>query len=409
MDNGGLAAALDLIGCHSQDDDFENDGPPDKYRTLLAAWLHPVERVSTFTLSFLYFSLLIGCLSSLLSSSKEGRDCGTPKKTTQVLDKNSSHFSQPQQNRLCPYQEATHDLNFLLDDGTLVPANHQAVAGEGEAKEVGSDYFRALLTGGFGEAQKAKGEAICIKDVNGGMLLPVLHYLHGCRLTDGNEDQRTEESDCPVLGSLGSVGLGRQEDETESSFQTIPLANMMIGACRFLVPGLQRAAEDLCIGLLSSAVSSVVKSRTRCCSSNDVSTDVDLACKVPKHSVLERSKIKATDGQPTVQRSLLKRCKQHPKASKVVEKSGSSSPLDNDIEGAWLKNLLPQVYWFSQRYSYLRLGQACVSMLLRPQGSHPAALHPSLSADCFLRLAQEADCTEGLRRDILNLVKTALS
>ncbi|KAI7803780.1 putative armadillo repeat-containing protein 5 [Triplophysa rosa] len=424
LDNGGLAAALDLIGCHSQDDDQDDDGLSDKYKSFLAAWLYPVEQVSSFRLSFLYFSLLIGCLSSLLSRSKEDSnncsiDCGTassPMKTTQVLDRNSYNCSQPPQNRLCPYQEATHDLNFLLDDGTLVPANHQAVAGEEGAKEVVSDYFRALLTGGFGEAQKAKGEAICIKDVNSGMLLPVLHYLHGCRLTDGIGGQSTEESkqdaNCPLLGSLGSVGLGRLEDEIESSFQTTPLAKVMIGACRFLVPCLQMAAEDLCVGLLSSAVSSVLKSRTRCCSSDDISTDVDLACKVPAHPVLKRSqlsKIKATVAQPTVPRSLLKRCKQHPKASKRVEKSNSSSSLDNDTEGAWLKSLLPQVYWFSQRYSYLRLGQASLSMLLRPQGSHPAALHPSLSADCFLRLAQEADCTEALRQDILNLVKTALS
>ncbi|KAA0705723.1 Armadillo repeat-containing protein 5 [Triplophysa tibetana] len=424
LDNGGLAAALDLIGCHSQGNVKEDDGLSEKYKSFLAAWLHPAEQVSSVRLRFLYFSLLIGCLSSLLSSSKEGRnncsiDCGTassPMKTTQVLDRNSYNCSQPQQNPLCPYQKATHDLNFLLDDGTLVPANHQAVAGEEGTQEVVSDYFRALLTGGFVEAQKAKGEAICIKDVNSGMLLPVLHYLHGCRLTDGIEGQRMEESkqdaNCPVLESLGSVGLGRLEDEIESSFQTTPLAKVMIGACRFLVPCLQRAAEDLCVGLLSSAVSSVHKSRTRCCSSDDISTDVDWACKVPTHPGLERSqlsKIKSTEAQPKVARSLLKRCKQHPKASKQVEKSNSSSSSDNDNERAWLKSLLPQVYWFSQRYSYLRLGQASLSMLLRPQGSHHAALHPSLSADCFLRLAQEADCTEGLRRDILNLVKTAFS
>lgn len=422
MDNGGLAAALDLIGCHGQD----NDGLSDKYRSLLAAWLHPVEQVSSIRLSLLYFSLLIGCLSSLLSNSREdknncGSGCGSAKQTNQVLDKNSYQCSQPQKNQSCPYQEATHDLNFLLDDGTLVPASHEAVAGEEGAKEVGSDYFRALLMGGFGEAQKAKGEAICIKDVNIGMLLPVLHYLHGCRLTDGNEDHMTEGSKqdkyCPVLGSLGSVGLGRLQDEMESSFQTTPLANVMIGACRFLVPGLQRASEDLCVGLLSSAFSSVLRSRTRCCCFNDISTtsgmDVDFACKAQTHPVLEKSpqlsKIKTIDAPQAVPRSLLKRCKQHSKASKLVEKSVSSSFLDNETEGAWLKSLLPQVYWFSQRYSYLRLGQACLSMLLRPQGFHPAALHPSLSADCFLRLAQEADCTDGLRRDILNLVKTALS
>lgn len=420
LDNGGLAAALDLIGCNSQATDAD-DAQSDKYRTFLAGWLHPLEQVSSSRLNFLYFSLLIGCLSSLLASSKEDSyncsiGCGTKNQTattTQVLDKESS-CSQPEQNQSCPYQQATHDLSFLLDDGSLLPANHKAVAGgEGGAKEVGSEYFTALLMGGFGESQIPKGEAIPIKDVNSGMLLPVLHYLHGCRLTEGNEDHSTNKSrldaGCPVLGSLVSVGLVRQEDDMDSSFETTPLANMMIGASRFLVPGLQMAAEDLCVSLLCSAVSSVLRGRTTSCCSDDIAmnsrTDEDLSCKDPTQPVPERSpqlsKMKMSDIQPTGIKSLSKRCKQ----TKQVHNTVVSS-LDNDSDGAWLKSLLPQVYWFSQRYSYTRLGQACLSLLLRP---HPAALHPSLSAACLMRLAQEADCTEGLRRDILNLVKTALS
>ncbi|XP_016124628.1 armadillo repeat-containing protein 5-like [Sinocyclocheilus grahami] len=395
LDSGGLAAALELIGCHREDDD--EDGQSDRCWAFLAGWLHPLEQPSPSRFKSLYVSLLIGCLSSLLSSSKEDRkncsiDCQTRTETTQFLD-NKSH---PQQNQSCPYLKATHDLTFLLDDGTLLLANHEAVTGEEGAKDVGSEYFRALLMGGFGEAQKAKGEAIRIKDVNSGMLLPVLHYLHGCCLTDGNKDRMSKhDTSCLVLSSLASHGLLRPQDQVESclaeekEFQKTPLAEVMIGACRFLVPGLQRSAEDLSMDLLYSVIRSLTK---RCCSKDGM--DAGSVCKGP-------------EGSPQLTKTEVSKCsKQHSKSSQSSKPVPSST---SDTEAAWLRSLLPQVYWFSQRYSYLRLGQACLSMLLRPQGLHPAPLHPSLSTDCFLCLAQEADCTEGLRQDILNLVKTALS
>lgn len=394
LDSGGLAAALELIGFHREDDD--EDGQSDKCWAFLASWLHPLEQPSSLRFKSLYVSLLIGCLSSLLSSSKEDRkncsiDCQTRTETPQVLDK-----SQPQQNQSCLYLKATHDLSFLLDDGTLLLANRDAVTGEEGAKDVGSEYFRALLMGGFGEAQKAKGEAIQIKDVNSGMLLPVLHYLHGCRLTDGNKDQVSkQETNCLVLSSLASHGLLRPQDEVESclaeekEFQKTPLAEVMIGACRFLVPGLQRSAENLSVDLLYSVIRSLTKS---CCSKDRM--DAESVCKGP-------------EGSPLLTKTEVSKCsKQHSKSSQSSKQFPSSS---SDTEAAWLRSLLPQVYWFSQRYSYLRLGKACLSILLWPRGLHPAPLHPSLSTDCFLRLAQEADCAKGLRQDILNLIKTALS
>ncbi|KAK7167692.1 hypothetical protein R3I94_001931 [Phoxinus phoxinus] len=402
LDSGGLDAALDLIGCNSDDDN--EDGQSDKCGTFLAGWLHPLEQVSSLRFKFLYVSLLIGCLSNLLSVSKEDRkNCNIDSRmdTTQVLDK-----SQQQQSQSCPYLKATHDLSFLLDDGTLLLANHKAVTGEEEANDVGSEYFRALLMGGFGEAQKAEGEAIRIKDVNSGMLLPVLHYLHGCRLTDGNKDHMSkQETNCLVLASLVSGGLGRPQDEFESclaeekEFQKTPFAEMMTGACRFLVPGLQRAAEDLCVGLLYSVLRSLSK---RCCSNDNTTTtsrmDVGSVCKGP-------------EGSPHLTKPKVSKCfKQDSKPSQSSKQVPSSSySSDSDTKGTWLRSLLPQVYWFSQRYSYLRLGQACLSILLRPQGLHSAPLHPSLSADCFLRLVREADCAKGLRQDILSLIKTALS
>uniref|UniRef100_A0A672JUV8 Armadillo repeat-containing protein 5-like n=1 Tax=Sinocyclocheilus grahami TaxID=75366 RepID=A0A672JUV8_SINGR len=356
----------------------------------------------------LYCVLSLPLINSLLSSSKEDRkncsiDFQTRTATTQVLDIKS----QPQQNQSCPYLKATHDLTFLLDDGTLLLASHEAVTGEEGAKDVGSEYFRALLMGGFGEAQKAKSEAIRIKDVKSGMLLPVLHYLHGCRLTDGNKDEMSkQDTNCLVLSSLASGGLLRPQDEVESclavemEFQKSPLAEVMIGACRFLVAGLQRAAEDLSVDLLYSVIRSLTKHRC----SKDITTttskmDAGSVCRGP-------------EGSPQLTKTEVLKCsKQHSKSSQSSRQvpSSSSSSSDSDTEGAWLRSLLPQVYWFSQRYSYLRLGQACLSILLRPQGLHPAPLHSSLSTDCFLRLAQEADCAKGLRQDILHLVKTALS
>ncbi|XP_016323550.1 armadillo repeat-containing protein 5-like [Sinocyclocheilus anshuiensis] len=413
LDSGGLAAALELTGClreeeDDDDGDGDEDGQSDKCRTFLAGWLHPLEQASSLTFKSLYVSLLIGCLSSLLSSSKEDRkncsiDCQTRTETTQVLDIKS----QPQQNQSCPYLKATHDLTFLLDDGTLLLASHEAVTGEEGAKDVESEYFRALLMGGFGEAQKAKSEAIRIKDVKSGMLLPVLHYLHGCRLTDGNKvEMSKQDTNCLVLSSLASGGLLRPQDEVESclavemEFQKSPLAEVMIGACRFLVPGLQRAAEDLSVDLLYSVMRSLTKHRC----SKDITTttskmDAGSVCRGP-------------EGSPQLTKTEVLKCsKQHSKSSQSSKQvpSSSSSSSDSDTEGAWLRSLLPQVYWFSQRYSYLRLGQACLSILLRPQGLHSAPLHSSLSTDCFLRLAQEADCAKGLRQDILHLVKTALS
>lgn len=404
LDSGGLAAALELIGCHSEDDDDDNeDGQSDKCRTFLAGWLPPQEKVSSLRFKSLYASLLIGCLSSLLSSFKEDRkncsiDCRTTMETNQILH----NKSQLQQIQPCPYQKATHNLTFLLDNGALLQARHEAVTGEEEDRGVGSEYFRALLMGGFGEAQKAKGEAIRIKDVKSGMLLPVLHYLHGCRWIDGNEDGEKSKQDtcCLVLSSLVSSGfVGPQDQSAEREFLKSSLAQVMIGACRFLVPGLQQAAEDLCVGLLYSFIrclttfSSLNKTTTMTNEMDDVGS------------------VSKSQGLQQMCKTEAKSSKQQSKCSKLVLSSSSSSSLcsDRDNEGVWLRSLLPQVYWFSQRYSYMQLGQACLSVLLRPQGVCLAPLHPSLSTDCFLRLAQEADCAEGLKQDILNLVKTALS
>uniref|UniRef100_A0A668RHD9 BTB domain-containing protein n=1 Tax=Oreochromis aureus TaxID=47969 RepID=A0A668RHD9_OREAU len=120
----------------------------------------------------------------------------------------------------CPYSISNFDLLLLLDDGTQVPACREAVAGVEGTGGVGSEYFRALLSGGFGEAQGNSKEAIPIKDVSRGALLPVLHYLHGCRFTKGEETIKEKEEgrksgQCQILDKLVLDGLSLYESETE--------------------------------------------------------------------------------------------------------------------------------------------------------------------------------------------------
>lgn len=323
LDSRGLISALEPLVCLDGAED--EDGGADKCRTHLSAWLCPPEQACASRYHSLYASLLIGCLSSLLAGSKvelDRRECpGTLENQQQDPEFSSC---------LCPYQTSSHDLSFLLDDGSLLPASRGAVSGEVGLAEVESEYFRALLRGRFDEAQRSSGEAVHIRDVSQGMLLPVLHYLHGCRMTgDGDGAGR-----CLVLSSLVSGGL-----MGHAVFQKIPLAEVMMGASRFLVPGLQRTAEDLCVSLLSLLASEI-------------------------------------EG----------RCPSKP----------SGAQKHN------LRSVLPQAYWFSQRYSYSRLGLSCLSILLRPQ------LPPSVSSDCLLHLVRQADSTESLRQDLLRLATAAL-
>uniref|UniRef100_A0A8C4EQH9 Armadillo repeat containing 5 n=1 Tax=Dicentrarchus labrax TaxID=13489 RepID=A0A8C4EQH9_DICLA len=172
----------------------------------------------TSQLHSLYFSLLTGCLSTLMGGLKMELD----KKhlspiTTQSVRKLDSMLpppsKKPRLTDICPYGVSNFDLLLLLDDGTQIPANREAVAGVEGTNGASSEYFWALLKGGFGEAQGNAGEAIRIKDVSTGMLLPVLHYLHGCRLTKDTE--KTRESDdgsrrgqCQILDTLVLEGLG---------------------------------------------------------------------------------------------------------------------------------------------------------------------------------------------------------
>uniref|UniRef100_A0A3Q2V8P2 Armadillo repeat containing 5 n=1 Tax=Haplochromis burtoni TaxID=8153 RepID=A0A3Q2V8P2_HAPBU len=176
LDSGGLLLALRPLSC--DDDDGADEDHPAECERLLSDFLNSPRSGVTSHLHSLYFSLLIGCLVS------------------------------------------NFDLFLLLDDGTQVPACREAVAGVEGTGGVGSEYFRALLRGGFGEAQGNSKEAIPIKDVSRGALLPVLHYLHGCRFTKGEETIKEREEgrksgQCQILDKLVLDGLSLYESETE--------------------------------------------------------------------------------------------------------------------------------------------------------------------------------------------------
>lgn len=466
--------ALQPLGCDA--DDVDEDHPAECGK-LLSDWFNSPHSGLTSQLHSLFSSLLIGCLSTLTGGIKMELD----KKhvnpvTTQSVSKIDNALPPPSKRpRLadtCPYGVSNFDLLLLLDDGTRVWANREAVAGVEGTDGAGSEYFCALLRGGFGEAQGNAEEAIRIKDVSIGMLLPVLHYLHGCRLTKDTEresDEGERRGRCQILDKLLLKGLGICQKETEDrsteDFQKTALGEMMIGACRFLVTELQRELEDLCVSLLLSC-STKAAGRTASAPTADkperAVSKMDQECMesaeenlANRTSELELTSIEVqtenlqgqklnlqqTDGNKTVQKTSnpTKTIKSATPVSKsscasVVDKSlvpeelrlrpknlksqtqrlrsaaqdSVSSPAASAGRGA-LSALLPQVYWFSQRYSYPALGRACLSLLLGCQDCPQPFLSSSLAGDCLCRLAREADCAKTLKQDLLSLASAALS
>uniref|UniRef100_A0A673XEC4 Armadillo repeat containing 5 n=1 Tax=Salmo trutta TaxID=8032 RepID=A0A673XEC4_SALTR len=458
-------------------------------RRLLSDCLNSPQHVSAPQLHSLYFSLLIGCLSSLMGCPKTvlaKRRCRVlspikPLSVSQTGKALPPPLKKPRLVNICPYNDSTFDLLFLLDDGSQVSANREAVAGAEGTEVVGSEYFRALLRGGFGEAQGRTGEAIPIRDVSQGMLLPVLHYLHGCRLNkdgetaeeQGDETEREGRGECQILGSLASEGLGVWRDGAEEpspeaqGFQKTPLAETMMGACRFLVTELQREVEDLCVSLLSCSAKNAGRiadvgkkppSNMDQYGSDGESADESLANRTSglelsgseaqtdslaptvtagqavslhgsglhpcqqtegrRHSAPGPgqngdSAPKTTSGletcvNPLKSSSASKCCKRRSKLQSVSNTQKVADSVQDSKVGPGRWTLLPQVYWFSQRYSYPGLGRACLSLLLGSQGSSQPR-PSSLAADCLRRLAREADCTETLKRDLVSLATMALS
>uniref|UniRef100_A0A3Q1JD01 BTB domain-containing protein n=1 Tax=Anabas testudineus TaxID=64144 RepID=A0A3Q1JD01_ANATE len=142
LDSGGLLLAMQPLGYDNSDVDEDN---PAEYGKLI--------------------SDLLNSSHSGLTSQLQSLASPPPSKKPRLADS-------------CPYGVSDFDVILLLDNGTRVPANREAVAGVEGTHRVGSEYFRALMRGGFEEAH-CNTEAIHIKDVSTGMLLPVLHYLHG--------------------------------------------------------------------------------------------------------------------------------------------------------------------------------------------------------------------------------------
>ncbi|XP_064843746.1 armadillo repeat-containing protein 5-like [Oncorhynchus masou masou] len=487
LDNGGLLLALEPLGCN--EDEEEEDHHTSECRRLLSDCLNSPQHVSAPQLHSLYFSLLIGCLSSLMGCPKTvlaKRRCRVlspikPLSVSQTGKASPPPLKKPRLVNICPYNDSTFDLLFLLDDGSQVSANREAVAGAEGTEVVGSEYFRALLRGGFGEAQGRTGKAIPIRDVSQGMLLPVLHYLHGCRLNkdreteeeQGDETEREGRGECQILGSLASEGLGVWRDGAEEpspeaqGFQKTPLAETMMGACRFLVTELQREMEDLCVSLLSCSAKNAGRiadigkkppSDMDQYGSEGESADESLANRTSglelsgseaqtdslaptvtagqaeslhgsglqpcqqtegrRHSApgpdqKGNSAPKTTSGletcvNPLKSSSASKCCRRRSKLRSVSNTQKVADSVQDSKVGPGRWTLLPQVYWFSQRYSYPGLGRACLSLLLGSQGfSQPRP--SSLAADCLRRLAREADCTETLKRDLVSLATMALS
>uniref|UniRef100_I3JU11 Armadillo repeat containing 5 n=1 Tax=Oreochromis niloticus TaxID=8128 RepID=I3JU11_ORENI len=450
LDSGGLLLALQPLSCDN-DDGADEDHPAECERLLIDLLNSPHSGVTSH-LHSLYFSLLIGCLSALTGTIKTELD---KKHSIPVIRQSISslgHVSPPPSKKArladtCPYSISNFDLLLLLDDGTQVPACREAVAGVEGTGGVGSEYFRALLSGGFGEAQGNSKEAIPIKDVSRGALLPVLHYLHGCRFTKGEETIKEREEgrksgQCQILDKLVLDGLSLYESETEErssgnvDFQKTPLCEMMIGACRFLVSELQRDLEDLCVSfLLSCSPKAANQTPTEANAEKDASK-MDHECpesaeeslanrtseleltgfKMQTEKTKKPNSLQQTDGKKTVDKSvspeeLTLRPKSLIKGSEQLPESAAQGSRSSETfaEGGVLAALLPQVYWFSQRYSYPALGRACLSLLLGCQDCPRPFLSSSIAGDCLRRLAREADCAETLKQDLLSLVSVALT
>ncbi|MEQ2301841.1 hypothetical protein AMECASPLE_000431 [Ameca splendens] len=450
LDCGGLPAALRPLDCGYDDDEDEDR----RGRSLSDLFNSPHSDVTSQPY-LLYLSLLLECLSAMTGAVKTGLvEKNTNPTPVSGADRDSlPPLKKPRLADSCPYGSSNFDLILLLDDGTRIPANREAVAGVEGADGVGSEYFRALLRGGFGEAQSNAEEAIRIKDVSTGMLLPLLHYLHGCRFSLDTETKRGNEQgtrgQCQTLDSLVLDGLGVFQKVTEEvsteSFQKTPLCETMIGACRFLVNDLQRELEDIFVSFLLSCANAGqprqadkqddAKKKDRDQKGTDPAEDnlANLTSELEQSEQLN-SFLQQVEGRETftgtiqkvirglnrgLDENTIKKVISVPKSvdaseDQLQEESLAPKNLLKDAERGscsssetTLSALLPQLYWFSQRYGYPALGRACLALLLGFQDC-PRPFASSVAADCFRRLVREADCTETLKQDLLSLVSAAL-
>nr|XP_057904395.1 armadillo repeat-containing protein 5 [Doryrhamphus excisus] len=448
LDTGGLLLALQPLGCHDIDD--ADEGHTCECGRLLSCYAGVPYSDPTSTLHSLYYYFLVGCLSPLVTIIKSDPDAMKSQETHDADAAAPPPSKKRRRADTCPYSTSTFDLLLLLDDGTEIPANRQAVAGRRDSDEVGSEYFRALLTGGFGEAHANAGEAIRIKDVSRGMLLPVLHYLHGCRLAK-NEERRCQFLDTLVLEGLTSC----QTDTEKLNFQKNPLGESMVGACRFLAMEMQKELEDLCVSrLLSPSPNQTVSAPCEWSSDGAAGLDQDHLKTTEEHLANRTSELVLTCVEVEIENLSEEMCaltkgSSHQKGSKkprglkpnTTPKTRPSSksvcvPGDSGINelkssaqhlksqadspptsehrggtggGARLA-LLPQVYRFALHYNYAAMRRASLTLLLgSPDGGRRLYHSPRKTAECLQRLACQADCTDTLRQDLLSLAADALT
>ncbi|KAF6736718.1 Armadillo repeat-containing protein 5 [Oryzias melastigma] len=395
LDTGGLLLALKPLGLDADADDEEAG---DEDHAVECGRLLPdlMNLPPSGRLHSLYVSLLIGCLSALTVKNDVTRiDVSflppPPQSRCSPDGDSAPPLKKPRLLHACPYALWKFDLFLLLDDGSRLPVNRAAVGGVEGAAEEHSPYFRALLRGGFGEAHSKAEDAIRIKDTTTGMLLPLLHYLHGCRFGGSPA--------CPVLDTLIHDGLicrdTKELSTKDAVFQKSPLGEAMIGACRFLVDPLQKELEDLCVSLLWSG-SSETQRKPAADSAEKIKLDQEFAEESPTADMEKKTCFSGTD------RSI---CTGMDAASAALQSAEDSGPKQTEV----LASLLPQMYCFSQRYNYPALRRTCLSLLLGVRDGPPLFPSSSAAGVCLRRLARAADCTETLKQDLLRLASAALS
>uniref|UniRef100_A0A1A8CM59 Armadillo repeat containing 5 n=1 Tax=Nothobranchius kadleci TaxID=1051664 RepID=A0A1A8CM59_NOTKA len=458
LDSGGLLLALLPLDCDVDEDEEDED----QCGRLLSDLFNSSRPGVSSPRHSVYFSVLVGCLSALTGTVKTDLIKENRSPVTAQCVSNSDQdlpppLKKPRLAEMCPYEASDFDLVLLLDDGTRVPANREALAGLEEADGAGSEYFRALLRGGFGESQGKADEAICIKDVSAGMLLPVLHYLHGCRPSrDPQRNELQSRGQCQLLDTSVLRGLGGYQRGTEEDFQKSPLGAMMIGACRFLVNELKEELEDSLVSFLMSCSTKATGACRAAPTEDDaektepktdqehseenlasLTSELELTEQARKlDALLQQTGSKNSSFAGTIQEVItgLKTSLDENTIKRVISVSKSArtpvksldpevktlgpTQLQKDVqpmkpadqssrESGALVALLPQLYWFSQRHSYPALGRACLSLLLGYQ-NYPRPFLPSVAAGCLHRLAREADCTDTLKQDLLSLASGAL-
>ena len=147
----------------------------------------------------------------------------------------------------CFYEEkclVSCDLNFQMDDGTIISAHKQVM-------EMASNYFTAMLSYRYLESTQA---VIQISDVSPNVFEFALHHIYGCRCTIASNKQPAEASSsvshCQVLKRNVSQ-LQTANTRLEFFLQLLAFSD------RFMLDSLRTVCEQFLINLIDT--SSVVQ------------------------------------------------------------------------------------------------------------------------------------------------------